>query len=330
MWHAVASYSRDLIQAWGQGWNRFWYTPSPTSTLGLLRLLAGFLALYNLASYTPDLERFFGPQGMLPVDTVRQLNGAPEPTSPNQPELIRPRARWSYLDYAHPTGMLWTAHAASLLATAAFACGLWTRITGWLALVAMLSYFHRAPMLTSEFEPVLAFLLFYLALGPSGASWSLDGWLARRRNRTWAAEQAAPPAARWSATVATRLLQLHYALVCLMMAFGQLYSLESDAWLNGSAMWYIAVRPESALVDFTWLRGHVYTVNFWTHAVVLYELAAPILLWVRRARPLLLALGALHWLLLGLASGLDAFAAAMLTASLAFLPPEWLQCPRAV
>ncbi len=322
MWSAVASYVQDLIRAWGEGWNRFWYTPSHTTTLGLMRLLAGLLALYNLATYTPDLERFFGPQGMLPVPTVQQLNGAPEPTSRNQPELIRPRVRWSYLDYMDTPGLLWAAHGASLLATAAFACGLWTRLTGWLTLAAALSYFHRAPMVTSEFEPVLAFVLFYLAIGPSGASWSLDRWLARRRRL--AAEQAAPQTARWSATVATRLLQLHYALVCLMMAFGQLYSLESDAWLNGSAMWFISVRPESALVDFTWLRGHVYTVNFWTHAVVLYELAAPLLLWVRRARPLLLALGAVHWLLLALASGLEAFAAAMFVASLAFLPPEML------
>lgn len=324
MWHSISGYFQDLTQAWGQGWNRFWYTPGQTSTLGLLRILAGLLALYNLATYTPDIQRFFGPQGMLPVPTVRQLNGAPEPTSRNQPELIRPRVRWSYLDYVQTPGQLWAAHAASMVVTAAFACGLWTRITGWLTLIAALSYFHRAPMVSSEFEPVLAFILFYLALGPSGASWSLDHWISRRRPRRWSAEQTAPSTKRWSATVVTRLLQLHYALVCLMMAFGQLYSLESDAWLNGSAMWFIAMRPESALVDFTWLRGHVYTVNFWTHSVVLYELAAPILLWVRRARPLLLAWGAIHWLLLALASGLEAFAAAMFVASLAFLPPEWL------
>jgi hypothetical protein len=325
MWRAVSSYFSDLIVAWGQGWNRFWYTPTQTTTLGLLRLLAGLLALYNLATFTPDLQRFFGPQSMFPVSTVRQLNGAPEPTSRNQPELIRPRVRWSYLDYIDSAGLLWAAHGAAMMVTAAFACGLWTRITGWLTLAAALAYFHRAPMLSSEFEPVLAFMLFYLALGPSGASWSLDCWLARRRSRRWADEQTPPPPPRWSATVATRLLQIHFALVCLMMAMGQLYSLESDAWLNGSAMWFIALRPESALLDWSWLRGHVYTVNFWTHAVVLYELAAPILLWVRRARPLLLGLGAIHWLLLGLASGLEAFTAAMFVASLAFLPPELLQ-----
>lgn len=328
MWHAITSYFQDLVRAWGEGWNRFWYTPSPTAALGLMRLLAGLLALYNLATYTPDLQRFFGPQGMLPVATVQQLNGAPEPTSRHRPELIRPRIRWSYLDYMDTPGLLWTAHAASMLVTAAFACGLWTRVSGWLTLGATLSYFHRAPLVTSEFEPVLAFVLFYLALGPSGASWSIDRWLVGRRTKRSAIQQVAPHTACWSATVVTRLLQLHYALVCLMMAFGQLYSLESDAWLNGSAMWFISVRPESALVDFTWLRGHVYTVNFWTHAVVLYELAAPLLLWVRRARPLLLALSAVHWLLLALASGLEAFAAAMFVASLAFLPPEVLHRSR--
>ena len=57
-------------------------------------------------------------------------------------------------------------------------------------------------------------------------------------------------------------------------------------------MWWLIARPESRLVDFTWLHTTPKVIDFWTHAVVFFELTFPILIWIPLARPLLLGAGA--------------------------------------
>ena len=58
--------------------------------------------------------------------------------------------------------------------------------------------------------------------------------------------------------------------------------------------------------------------NAWTHLIVGFEIAFPILIWNRFARPILLILGVLVWLSIAIAAGHLLFALTMITASLAF------------
>ena len=57
----------------GGAWNRFWFTPSSAATVAMIRIAAGLLALYAVATYSPDLELWFGEGGMLPLEMVRSL-----------------------------------------------------------------------------------------------------------------------------------------------------------------------------------------------------------------------------------------------------------------
>ena len=65
-----------------------------------------------------------------------------------------------------------------------------------------------------------------------------------------------------------------------------------------------------------------YFLNFWAHAIVYFELAFPILVWNRLARPLILALAAVGWLSLALATGSLLLALALLVASASFVSAE--------
>jgi hypothetical protein len=55
---------------------------------------------------------------------------------------------------------------------------------------------------------------------------------------------------------------------------------------------------------------------------VYFELAFPLLIWNRLARPLVLGLGVLVWGSLVLATGLAVFGLALVVATLAFVPAE--------
>jgi hypothetical protein len=94
-------------------------------------------------------------------------------------------------------------------------------------------------------------------------------------------------------------------------------------WWVGSAVWWLATRPESRLVDLTGLGE--YSVAFWTHAVVAVELAFPILVWVPLLRPLVLALAAAVWISLALLTGQITFALVMLVACISYCSPGWLR-----
>lgn len=313
----MQSYFHELTERIGAGWNRFWYTPSDPLTLSALRLLVGLVATYTISMFTFDLLELFGPDGLLPTNLVQSLQEG--------------RTRFSVLDYVHSPSQLWAVHAASLAILVLFTIGAFTRVTSVLAIVVFLSYMHRALVLTSQYEPIIAFLLFYLCLGPSGAYLSVDSWLARRRRASGTEGRGVAPSV--AATIARRLIQVHLTVVYFMMAMSKVSAI---VWWNGTALWWLMINGRDPLIDFNWLRselitensasdgprGITYLVNAWTHAILLFELVFPLLAWNRLSRPLILAIGVLVWASVALVTGLASFATIMVVANLAFLTPD--------
>jgi hypothetical protein len=296
-------YFAGLSHAFGQGWTRFWFVPSDPATVCLIRLLAGLLAVYMHATLSFDLMAFFGPGGMLPVPDISPLEGS----------------TFSYLNYLSTPAELWAVHLLGLLVLALFAAGFWTRGTSILALVVFLSTVHRAPMITGRTESVLAMLLLYLCIAPCGQRYSIDSLLRARRGPLLGVPH---PERSTAATIATRLIQVHLVLLIAMMGFSQL---GGDIWWNGLGMWFLITREQSTLVDFTWLHASPQWIAFWSHVVVLFELAFAVLIWIPLARPLLLALGLVVWTSLALVTGDLTFAVALCVASLAFVSPDFVR-----
>jgi hypothetical protein len=307
----MANYFRILLERVGEGWNRFWFTPSDPAMLACVRVLTGLVAIYLHLTFTPDLVAFFGTDGLLSPELAAQLGFDPAAN-----------ASWagsglSYLNYLHSPAELHLLHWLGLAALVLFTVGFLTRVTSVLALIVVLSYFHRGMVLTGEAEPVLAFLMFYLCLAPSGRWLSVDAWLASRK----APAAIEPPAASWGATVATRLIQIHVAAVCLMMAAGMtMATVIGPMWWNGEAMWWLIAKPASPLVDFTWLHDSILLVNLWTHVTFWYLVAFGLLIWRPLFRPLLLVIGVPVWGLLALVTGLVPFCGLMFIGGLAFIP----------
>jgi hypothetical protein len=297
-------YFAELTGAIGRGWNRFWFEPADPRPCAVLRIAVGLLAIAHLLTMGIDLEMWYGRAGLLPPETVTALLGG------NQ----TPNYHFSYLNYLTQPGELWIAHAAALAVAAAFTLGLLTRASGLLTAAAVLAYVHRAPMIAGHVEPVLVFLLLYLCVGPSGSALSLDAWIFKRGKA-----DAADEPSMW-ANLSLRMIQVHVALFYLMMGLTKLYG---DAWWGGFAIWHLAAQTQSRPLDLSFLRASEYTINFWTHAIVYFELAFPVLIWNRLARPLLVALSVLIWISLILATGLVTFGLTMIVANAAFLPAEW-------
>ena len=329
MGHAIADYCSRLVVGFGNGWNRFWFTRTNPLTLGVLRVACGLMAFYFVASYGPDLVRWFGPDGMLPRETIREL--APFDINSGRSAFDN---RPSFLFLAQSETELWVLYSVSLAVLALFTAGVFTRVSSTLALAVVMSFIHRAPVLTGQLEPILALVMIYVCLGcvffgSNPAPLSIDRWRARRKETGGAAEaRRRDPLADRSVTAnfVVQLVQVHLCLVYLMMAVGKLAGPPMmdmpNVWWDGTAVWWLIARPDSRLVDLTVFHDWPKLLNVWTHAIVLFELAFAILIWNRLARPLLLVLAVPMWLSLALITGLTPFCMMMLIANLAFVAPE--------
>ena len=305
MLSAISDYFRTLGHAFAQGWNRFWFLPSDPYPLGVIRLLTGLIAIWVHVTLLSDLTRLFAAGGWLPVDVVERttIRGYP----------------LSYLNFASSPTDLLIAHCLGLVVLVLFTLGYWTRLTSILALIVMLSDVHRAPMITTMVEPVVTMVMFYLCLGPAGASWSLDEWL-KRRKAAAAGSFVQPPSKSFTATLSLHLIQVHLAMLYATMGAAKLMG---SAWWTGLGVWWLVTRPESRSADLTGMP--LFLTNFWSHAIIAFELGFAILIWVRLARPLLLGIAVLMWLLMAILTGQVAFSLMMLVANLSFCSPDWLR-----
>ncbi len=311
---ALRGYFAELAEAFGGAWNRFWFTPADPLPCAVLRIAVGLLAIAHFLTLGIDLERWYGRDGLLPPQAVSALVEVRLPSG-----AVERSYHLSYLKYFATPGQLWFVHAAAIVVAAAFTAGLLTRASGLLTFAAMLAYLHRAPMIAGHLEQVLGFLLLYLCIGPAGSYLSVDRWFFLRR-QPGEAETIQP--SLW-ANLSLRLIQVHTTMFFLMMG---LTKLNGEGWWDGVAIWSLLAQTQSRPLDLTFFQraGQVgeYFVNFWTHVVVYYELAFPVLIWNRHARPLLLGMGVVIWISLVLASGLLLFGLTMLVATAAFVPAE--------
>ncbi len=316
MIHLVIDYFARLARGVGQGWTRFWFTPTDPAAVCAIRLFAGMVIVYLHATLLPDLVPLFGAEGLLPSADIAPLGGDV----------------FSYLNFLSRPAELWTVHLIGLAVLVLFAAGLWTLWTAPLSLVVFLSDVHRAPMITGRAEIVAAMVLLYLCFAPCGRRFCLQR-LARKQPvpnslsvGATAPGDLAPNSGDGDrstlATIATRLIQVRRCLLVAMMAFSQL---AGEAWWSGSGIWWLIARPESRLFDLTWLYKMPRVMDVWSHAVVLFELAFPLLIWIPLARPLMLGLGVAIWSSLALVTGETPFALMMMIASMAFVSPSILR-----
>ncbi len=310
--------SGELAEEFGHRWNRFWFAPTDPLPCSVLRIIVGALAACHFAFMGPSLSTWFASDGALSPPAVAEiLNQSGGGSS----------FHLSYLNYIPASTGLTIVHALAIIFALAFAAGLFTRISGVLTLVAMLSYVHRVPQIAGHIEPVLSFLLAYLSLAPSGAYFSLDQRLFGTSKKsplgTFLAGSTQPSLV---ANLSLRLIQVHVAMFYAMMGLTKLYG---DAWWQGSAVWVLLAQTESHTLDASGLRraGEMgeYALNFLAHTIVYFELAFPVLIWTRLARPVLLALSIVVWLTLIVVTGHLLFGLLMLATGLAFVPAQKLR-----
>lgn len=294
----------ESVRDWGRtgirGWNEFWFRPSDPATLGLIRILGGAMLFYTHFVWALDLEAFFGQHPWLTHEAVTYRESG--------------SYAWSYLWLINSSTVLWIAHLAALLVFACLTLGLFTRVTSILAFVIAVAYANRLTGALFGLDQINIMLALYIMVGPSGAAYSLDRLLARRKE----ANANLPVLPKVGATVAIRLSQLHMCIIYLFAGMAK----NGMFWEEGTAIWFSVANLEYQSMDLTWLSNHPYLVNFLTLTTVWWERSYIALVWPRFTRPIVITMAiGLH---LGIAFGMGmiTFGLAMIFGNMAFVSPR--------
>ncbi len=297
--HIISAWAADILA----GWNRFWFSETQPHTLAMIRILAGSMLFYTHAVWTLDLMAFLGPDGFLPNELARDMQGD--------------SAAWSYLWYFESPAILGALHLFALTIFIMFTVGYYTRVTSVLATIITLAYCHRLSGAFFGLDQVNAMLAMYVMLGPSGAVYSVDHWLARRQAGQ-GGKQADRVKSTVSANVAIRLIQLQ---MCVIYLFGGVSKMRGEMWWDGSAVWFAVANLEYQSLDMTWLVRSPWLIALLSHVTVFWEAFFCALVWPKRTRPIVLFMAVCVHGGIGLFLGMWTFGLAMIFANYSFVPP---------
>jgi hypothetical protein len=263
-----------------------------------MRVLVGTMVLYTHIVWSIGLESFALTDRLIPVEFVRNQFG-------DSPFF------WSHLFGIESPTTLWIVHIIALIIFLMFAVGLFTRVTSVLSFLLIVSYANRLAPAQFGLDQINAFLTLYLAIGPSGAAFSVDNWLRKKK-------KLAPIDKSISANIAIRLIQLH---MCVIYLFAGLSKLRGETWVGGDAIWGALASYEYQTLDMTWMANYFWMINLLTLVTVVWEVSYFALIWNRITRPIYLLIAVGTHLGIGFCMGMITFGLIMLIGNMAFLSP---------
>lgn len=287
-------------------WDRFFFEPERPTPMALVRIAWGVLAAVWALSLLPDVD---------PLLTAGELG------------YERSRGAWSW-NVLDVIDWRWAPLVTCLLllgTALTTAVGYRTRLSAAVAVLCMLSLQRTNPAVFNSGDLALRLVGLAVALAPSGLVLSLDA----RRRRARSRGDGDRPVLR--APWALRLLQLEIAVGYLLSAW---VKLQGSTWHDGTAL-ERALRIEDIQRFGTapqWVFDQDLVLNLLTWGSLLFEASFLVLVWNRRLRPWVLGTGVAFHLGIDVLFDVGFFSWVMITAYLAFLPPEvadrWVDAAR--
>jgi hypothetical protein len=290
--------------------------------LHALRVLAGLVFLAWLLGFAGHQHALFGLGGWFDSQAYREAarlpGGTPAPVG------------WSILYLCGTSkAMLTAVYWGSLAVLMLFTLGVWTRLTAVLTYVVVAS-FSANPALAYDGDYLLILVAFYLMvgyvlLGQWGRPLSLAARLLGPADTILFRHRQGRPASH-AATLAVRLLQLHFAIVVLSSG---LHKLQFGDWWSGLGLWYPLHPPlETTRAS---LKAHAgdlpryfFVLSLAQYVMLAWQLGFPVFAWRPRWRVVLVGGAVVGWLGSLLVYGLPLFGPVLLLASLSYLTPaEW-------
>lgn len=283
--------------SWRREWNVFWHEPSSCAALAFLRVSVGCLFIFVHLGFMRSVGMWNLIDGIISRQTVRDTFGPSVDFSVYA--LVQTHAALSVLLVLH------------LLVLVLFTIGYKTRFMAWVMWVFTASFMRQNPFLISGYDAYVSLLMLVFAINPGDGWLSLDKVLARRRM------QPLPKDVSHSATIATRVFQITFALRYLSSG----YYKASPGWKTGETLWQILTNDMTARFDLTFLHRHWGYLGAFSNLTVFFEMFfIPLMLNKRTRRPTVIA-GVLLHASIAIVLELPTFGTVMMLSYILFVSP---------
>ncbi|MFO0614992.1 MAG: HTTM domain-containing protein [Polyangiaceae bacterium] len=241
----------------------FFGAPSTGESAALFRIAFGLLALWTSIGVWLNLERYYGPDGLVPWDMVK---GDP------YVEKI------SLFALAPDSQAMLAGHAVAFtLASVLFTVGLFPRVSAIVISYVNVSLQYRNPFILNSGDRLFQIVAAVAAFMPLARRWSVTSYVRRLRGKG-----DGPLGTDFGA----RLIQLEIAYVYLSSFIAKI---SNTRWRTGIALRDVLSSPVFA--EWPAYLSTFPIVGFLTYMTLVFELGFPLLIWFKKPRPWLILWG---------------------------------------
>lgn len=296
-----------------RAWERFWFQPQETLTIGVVRSMIGLLLLCWCLLLAPAVSMWFTNSGIVPLDSASSFDGP---------------GHFSLLFFFPSVQAAYAVFSILMLCALLITVGLYSRLSCICAYLCLLSFHHRDLVILNSGDTMLKMMVFFLCLAPAGASFSLDALRRKARDGDHAGTGTSQ-GSRWfwdelvcgcpgrmAAPWAQRLIQVQISLV-YMSTF--LWKVPGLSWRTGYAMYIVGNLSEMQRFPLPPLFHTNFFVNLQTWFGLLAEFSMGFLVWFPATRLFALLLGCLLHLGIEYTMNIPLFATIMAVSYLTFL-----------
>ena len=197
-----------------------------------------------------------------------------------------------------------------VIASVALTLGYKTRFSAFLVWFLLLSFRNRNPYVWNCGDELIEIVSFLVMIGPSGAMYSLDALL---RPKT----DGKTPCAPW----AQKLVQIQLCVVYLVSFFCK----TGATWHDGTAVYYAMHIKFFTYYFPPYIFDHLWTCKLFSWSTLAVEFSLFTLIWIKRCRPVILAVGVCMHLCMLLFMNLHVLEFIMLACYINFIDPKTIE-----
>lgn len=289
------------LRSFWNAWRHFWFTPATPEPLALFRILLGALLLQLLlVSIGGDFLNWYGTKSIVDIDTVRQVYWTGQPRFDMLVAFTTDQQRLTYF--------------YSVVVAAFFVMfGFCTRISCIYVALAIISFHHHDPFNINGGDAFVRLMAIYLCFSNCGDCYSIDRFIAKRKNP----QLPVPAKAPW----AVRMIQIQ---ICIVYFHTFLCKVNGTQWWDGTAVYY-ATRLEDLMRIPNPLFNSLLFCKLLSWYTLVVEGSMCTLVWIKELRYFVLASALILHLGIDLAINLPVFEWAFIFALVTFVSPEDLR-----
>ncbi|MBS1714045.1 MAG: HTTM domain-containing protein [Armatimonadetes bacterium] len=229
-------------------------------TMGVLRMITGFLALLNFLFQAGQFTDWYTEKGYYPVWQAQKWAGGD----------VNLNLLWNVTD-ARVTLALYVVLCVSAFTTM---LGLWTRVSSILLFVLTVTFHHRCPDILNSGDTLLRQMCFFVMIAPSGAACSLDRLTALWKGK---APLVPPLVSIWP----QRLWQYQVTIVYFTTVW---HKWTGSHWRDGTATWFVPQLREFERFPVPAFFDHQPMVAVTTYVTLVIELGIAFLAYSKPLR----------------------------------------------